>query len=44
MKCSECCYYWKEDDELFPSCQWEARAHGEVPPCEEEDDYDEEDD
>ena len=44
MRCSDCCYYWKEEDELFPSCQWEARAPGEVPPCEEDDDYDEEDD
>lgn len=44
MKCSDCCYFWKEEDENYPSCHWESRAPSDAPPCEEENDYDEEDD
>lgn len=41
MRCSECCYCWKADDETYPSCKWESRGPGDCPPCE-VDDYEEE--
>lgn len=41
MKCSDCFYYWKEDDERYPSCHWEPRAPGDIPPCEYDDEYEE---
>lgn len=34
MKCSDCCYFWKEDVEDYPSCKWESKAPGDMPPCE----------
>lgn len=37
LKCCDCCYQWREDDESYPCCHWESRAPGDVPPC--EDDY-----
>ena len=37
MRCSECCYYWVEEDGTYPSCQWESRAPGDLPPCEVDD-------
>ena len=44
MKCANCCYFWREEDEDFDSCHWEPRCPGDVPPCEEEgeieDEYD----
>jgi hypothetical protein len=23
MKCTECCYYWQDEDENRPRCHWE---------------------
>ena len=50
MRCSDCCYFWKDEDEEYPSCHWESRAPGDVPPCEYEEnngydkgDYEEDD-
>lgn len=50
MRCSDCCYFWKDEDEEYPSCHWESRAPGDVPPCEyeenngyDEGDYEEDD-
>lgn len=39
MKCVECCYYWKEEDEGFAHCQWQAKCGGDMAPCEEETDW-----
>lgn len=36
MKCSDCPYQWKEKDEDYNCCHWQARAPGDIPPCEEE--------
>lgn len=36
MTCTNCCYFWREEDENFQSCHWEPRCSGDVPPCEEE--------
>lgn len=36
MKCTDCCFYWKDEDEAYPSCKWEPRAPGDMAPC----DYD----
>ena len=44
MKCADCCYFWKEENESYPSCHWEPHAPGDMAPCDYEDDYDEEDD
>lgn len=39
MKCSDFCpYYWKGLEDDFPCCHFEARALGEVAPCEYDDD------
>ena len=40
MKCNECVYCWKEDDEDFACCHFAPRAPGEEAPCE-YDDYEE---
>lgn len=47
MKCEECCYYWQNEDENRPHCNWEARCAGDMAPCEYEtvddsDDWDDE--
>lgn len=34
MKCSDCCFFWEAYDEDWPSCHWEPRAPGDIPPCE----------
>lgn len=42
MKCTECCFYWKDDDEHYARCHFEQRTCWDVPPCEYEDDTDNE--
>lgn len=37
MKCADCCFCWKNEDEAYPSCKWKARAPGEMAPCEYDD-------
>ena len=37
MKCVECCYYWKEENEDRACCHWVARCAGDIAPCEYED-------
>lgn len=32
MKCTECPYYWKNEDDDFPHCQYENQM--DYPPCE----------
>lgn len=44
MRCADCCYFWKEENESCPSCHWEPRAPGDMTPCDYEESYDEEDD
>lgn len=39
MDCKECCYFWKNEGEVYPSCKFETRCPGDLPPCE----YDESD-
>ena len=34
MKCTECCYYWQDEDESRPRCHWEACCPGDMAPCE----------
>lgn len=41
MKCENCAYFWKEEDETREHCHWTSRCPGDLPPCEE--DYQEED-
>lgn len=33
MKCTECCYYWQDEDESRPRCHWEVRCPGDMAPC-----------
>lgn len=40
MKCTDCCFCWKEEDEDYPTCHWESRAPGDMAPCEYAEDYD----
>lgn len=42
MNCIYCCYFWKEDNEDHFQCHWESRCPDDIPPCEEEDELDEE--
>lgn len=37
MKCTDCCYCWKNDGEEYPSCKWEMRCPDDKPPCEYDD-------
>ena len=38
MTCTNCYYFWREEDEDFNSCHWEPRCPGDIPPWEEEED------
>lgn len=35
MTCKDCGYFWQEEYESYPSCKWKLRAPGDIPPCEE---------
>lgn len=37
LECKNCCYQWKDEDDRWPCCHWEARCPDDYPPCEEED-------
>lgn len=37
MKCTDCCYYWKAEDDNYPYCHWENKCAGDISPCELED-------
>lgn len=34
MTCKDCMYCWREEDETYPTCKFEARCAGDIPPCE----------
>lgn len=36
-ECKECVFFWKEEDEIRPSCHFESRGWFDIPPCEEDD-------
>ena len=36
MRCEDCSYYWKEDDERYAGCHFFSKAPWDVPPCERE--------
>lgn len=43
MKCTDCCYFWKEENEERACCHWESRCPDDKAPCEYDDtDYTEE--
>ena len=42
MRCKDCVFCWKDEDEKYPSCKFEVRTAWDIPPCEYEDDYEEE--
>lgn len=44
LKCENCCYQWKDEDDRWPCCHWESRCPGDVPPCEEYDEDEPDDD
>lgn len=37
LTCPDCPYYWKNEDEDYPGCHFEARCPEDVAPCEESD-------
>ena len=37
MRCKDCPYYWKEESESHPHCQFGEPSWLDVPPCEQED-------
>lgn len=39
LRCSECCYQWKEEWEDYETCHWESRCPDDKAPCE-YDEYD----
>lgn len=41
MKCTDCSYYWKEEDDFFAHCQFDESIHPTPCPCEEGDMYEE---
>lgn len=41
MKCSECCFCWQAEGEKYPQCHYISPFPA---PCEEEEEYDEEED
>ena len=44
MLCKDCAFCWTEQGDNFPQCHWEEKAPDDLPPCEIEDDYEEDDD
>ena len=36
MKCVDCYYYWKNEDNEYPCCHWASRCPDDIPPCEDE--------
>lgn len=42
MRCKDCVFCWKDEDEDYPSCKFEVRTVWDIPPCEYENDYEEE--
>ena len=42
MRCKDCVFCWKDEDEDYPSCKFEVRTAWDIPPCEYEDNYEEE--
>ena len=34
MTCKDCMYCWREEDETYPTCKFEAKRAGDIPPCE----------
>ena len=36
LKCENCSYFWKEEGDKYPMCNWVDRCPGDIPPCEEE--------
>ena len=36
MKCTDCPYYYKTENDKFPCCHWESRCPDDKAPCEEE--------
>lgn len=44
MKCKDCSYWWKDEDDMFAICHFVDKAPGDTAPCEEEerDNFDEE--
>lgn len=43
MRCSDCPYFWYSEADEMPICNWVSRAPDDIPPCEQEDDYEEDD-
>lgn len=43
MRCSDCPYFWYSEADEMLICHWVSRAPGDIPPCEQEDDYEEDD-
>ena len=41
MTCIDCCYFWREEGEESRCCHWEPRCSGDIPPCEEEEEREE---
>lgn len=37
MKCVDCPYYWKGDNENYPQCHHRDDVWFDIPPCEQED-------
>lgn len=33
MSCKDCPYCWREEDESYPTCKFEAKCAGDIPPC-----------
>lgn len=43
MKCEDCCFFWRDEDENHPYCHFESRWPDDKAPCDREDDsYEEE--
>lgn len=38
MKCSDCCYCWKDEDDKYERCHWNDNPYnsGYMSPCEED--------
>jgi len=36
LTCKDCPYFWKDEDDEYPHCQWRPKCADDRPLCEEE--------
>lgn len=43
MRCIDCLFYYTKENDLFPYCQFVPHCAGDLPPCEEDEEIEDDD-